>query len=106
MRAMVGNVLRRCLREMVEVRPRTRRCLLQSNRRHRPWHDGGLVALYAILATRPAIIAEGSFAARLEGVVFAVFVIAMIFFAIRTLQQRDLEKVRREVGEVWWRGPG
>jgi hypothetical protein len=51
--------------------------------------------------------AEGSFAARLEGVVFAVFFIAMILFAIGfTLQQRDLHKVRREVGEVWWRGPG
>jgi hypothetical protein len=51
--------------------------------------------------------AEGTFAARLEGVVFAVFFIAMILFAIGcTLQQRDLHKVRREVGEVWWRGPG
>jgi hypothetical protein len=40
-------------------------------------------------------------------VVFAVFFIAMILFAIGcTLQQRDLHKVRREVGEVWWRRPG
>ena len=50
---------------------------------------------------------EGSFSARLESLVFAVFLIAMLLFAIGcTLQQRDLEKVRREVGEVWSRGPG
>jgi hypothetical protein len=37
---------------------------------------------------------------------FAVFLIGMIFLAIGcTLQQRDLNKVRREFGEVWWRGP-
>ena len=68
----------------------------------------GSFLVYAILGYATGHhSAEGSLAARLEGVVFAVFVIAMIFFAIGcTLQQRDLEKVRREVGEVWWRGPG
>jgi hypothetical protein len=51
--------------------------------------------------------AEGSLAARLESVVFAVFFTAMILFAIGcTLQQRDLHKVRRELVEVWRRGPG
>ena len=50
---------------------------------------------------------EGSFAAWLEGAVFAVFLVAMTLFAIGcTLQQRDLHKVRREVVEVWRRGPG
>lgn len=50
---------------------------------------------------------EGSFGARLEALVFAVFLFGMILFAIGcTLQQRDLNKVRREFGEVWWRGPG
>jgi hypothetical protein len=68
----------------------------------------GSLLIYAILGYATGHHgAEGSFAARLEGVVFAVFVVAMMFFAIGcTLQQRDLEKVRREVGEVWWRGPG
>jgi hypothetical protein len=68
----------------------------------------GSLLIYAILGYATGHhSAEGSFAARLEGGVFAVFVIAMIFFAIGcTLQQRDLEKVRREVREVWCRGPG
>jgi len=68
----------------------------------------GSLLVYAILGYATGHHgAEGTFAARLEGVVFAVFFIAMILFAIGcTLQQRDLHKVRREVGEVWWRGPG
>jgi hypothetical protein len=68
----------------------------------------GSLLVYAILGYATGHHgAEGSLAARLEGLVFAVFVAAMILFAIGcTLQQRDLEKVRREVGEVWWRGPG
>lgn len=49
---------------------------------------------------------EGSFEVRLEGLDFTVFFLGMIFLAIGcTLQQRDLNKVRREFGEVWWRGP-
>jgi sulfite exporter TauE/SafE len=68
----------------------------------------GSLLVYAILGCATGHHgAEGSLAARLEGLVFAMFVVAMILFAIGcTLQQRDLEKVRREVGEVWWRGPG
>jgi sulfite exporter TauE/SafE len=68
----------------------------------------GALLVYAILGYATGHHgAEGSVAARLEGVVFAVFFIAMILFAIGcTLQQRDLHKVRREVVEVWRRRPG
>jgi NhaP-type Na+/H+ or K+/H+ antiporter len=68
----------------------------------------GSLLIYAILGYATGHHgAAGGLAARLEAVVFAVFFVAMILFAIGcTLQQRDLHKVRREVGEVWWRGPG
>jgi NhaP-type Na+/H+ or K+/H+ antiporter len=68
----------------------------------------GSLLIYAILGYATGHHgAAGGLAARLETVVFAVFFVAMILFAIGcTLQQRDLHKVRREVGEVWWRRPG
>lgn len=67
----------------------------------------GSLLIFAILGyTSGHQPAEGSPAARLEGLDFAVFFIGMIFLAIGcTIQQRDLNKVRREFGEVWWRGP-
>jgi len=68
----------------------------------------GALLIFAILGyINGHHAAEGSLAARLDGLDFAVFLIGMILLAIGcTIQQRDLDKVRREFGEVWGRGPG
>ena len=67
----------------------------------------GALLIFAILGhTAGPQVAEGSLTTRLEGLDFAAFLIGMILLAIGcTIQQRDLNKVRREFGEVWGRGP-
>jgi len=67
----------------------------------------GALLIFAILGhTSGHQVAEGSLTSRLEGLDFAAFLVGMILLAIGcTIQQRDLNKVRREFGEVWGRGP-
>ena len=67
----------------------------------------GTLLIYVILGYgHEHQFADGSLESRLEGLVSIVFLIGMVCLAIGcTLQQRDLHKVRREVGEVWSRGP-
>ena len=67
----------------------------------------GALLIFAILGhTTGPQVAEGSLASLLEGLDFVGFLIGMILLAIGcTIQQRDLNKVRREFGEVWGRGP-